>query len=79
MNFVTKLIISAKTTPIRKPPIDTTKKEANARPTCAALISAPSKPSIVRYKTTDAASGRSHAVNHLILDSCQKADKEKQG
>ena len=56
VNFVIKLVVSANITPIRKPPIDTTKNEANARPICSAFTSPLSKLCIVRYKTTDAAS-----------------------
>lgn len=33
MNFVIKLVKRAKITPINVPPIDTTKNDANARPT----------------------------------------------
>ena len=33
MNFVIKLVKRAKITPINVPPIETTKNEANARPT----------------------------------------------
>ena len=72
VNFVIKLVISANITPIRKPPIDTTKNEANARPICSAFTAPLSKLCIVRYKTTDAASKRSYVINQLSFSKYQE-------
>ena len=72
VNFVIKLVISANITPIRKPPIETTKNEANARPICSAFTSPLSKLCIVRYKTTDAASNRKYVINQSSLSKYQE-------